>query len=649
MSYVVCVSIFAGAILSRSFVLDTLTIKNISWLQHTPENDLIQKFSNCFTQTFVCCTKQRYAIDLVNFILHEKLFAVTTLFLSSNARALHTNQNSDIFTKFSKCRGNIVFGLEILPQITSKTESTATFIILITLLHQSRESIRKALSRTYHTTLIFHIDFDKSAYLNSSEPLTVKNIIINQYLQSKNLHRQNIIFNNKITKFMSSCYINIYLNGKILYKPRIEDCVASVLGIHLNFTHSHNNRKNSIASVTRNVRLDKHFINKLVRRQKRQILSLNSFSDEWGFMIVGDTERPAGLLKPFDLVIWILSLICLMCFTLYIVILRQANYNESVRTLLLLIGSMVSQPGLEVNSVVNLHSGKKHKFHLNIACCVILLWQAVTLVLNEAYKGSVYSFLTKPAVLSHPDSLEALTNWNVSIFTFSEHYKENFDPDIFQDKYLYSKVLNMTVFAGKRYQGWISFVLSFILEQPINQNYSSNAKQAVMDQVIAVSIIKQSINIYAKQKWTSPIVSVGTRQISLPWHIDNNFVKPIFKRGFDSLFESGLYYLWDLSYIKSKGISIAYEIYEQAQKTGVDMKALIKKFVVDKKYWRSLHNLERTTKFQSETKKFAPVSVHVLVSLFGFVWHSFVAALLTLTMELLMSKCYLFETRNCIY
>ncbi|CAL8122854.1 unnamed protein product [Orchesella dallaii] len=475
----------------------------------------------------------------------------------------------------------------------------------------------------------FSIDFRSNV-----ESLEVENW---KYFQKINMH--GIFINADLgrdekNRNLKTCH-RILEYGPFNRPPTVEECIFRELSFKLNYTYKVN-RDNSYATVKRRNTLTVAYYNNEIRRHKWEVLEHGMVFDQWGYLVVTEREKAydTALTKPFDLWTWICLLFSCLCICiLFITGILAESFNlfsipDSFRVMTLIVCNVVA-------SVLDQSVQSSFSKIYNLWCHksivgVWLLWSFAILIINQAYRGIMFSFLTLSPDPKFPDTLKALAESDLKIITFSVTIHNNQLRAIVSvnleevmvpgqvpgvDYPIYYEDFNKSIeFFSHNLQGICDFSAKVFLENnlelapnhtvdwdPFPKNFG------VFELVKHVDMQKHILQLYMPSKWVSSAIHVPNFMTRMPWTVTRNYFYPAFRRGLSFIYESGLYNRWDKYHDEINGLVMFYAVRFSISRLKVNTSKI--QYAVPEKKWRNYYFSTVKRQLFSEPE---PVSVEVL-------------------------------------
>ncbi|CAL8122851.1 unnamed protein product [Orchesella dallaii] len=437
-----------------------------------------------------------------------------------------------------------------------------------------------------------------------------------KYFQKINMHRHFInagISQGEKDKKLKTCH-RILEYGPFNRPPTVEECIFRELSFKLNYTYKVN-RRFSYATVKRRHTLTVAYYNNEIKRQRWQILEHGMVFDQWGYMVVKERENAynTALTKPFDLWAWICLLVSCMCLcilfvTSILVDFYSFSIPDSFRVMTLIVCNVF---GSVLDQSVQSSFAKSYNlwFHKSILG-VWLLWSLAIVIVNQAYRGIMFSFLTISPDPKFPVTLKALAESDLKIITFTSiTYKRRFRsmvsvnleevmipgmvPGV--DYPIYYKDFNKSIdFFRSNLQGMCDMSAKLFLENnlelapnhtvdwdPLPENF------AVFEFVKHVDMQKRILQLYLPSKWESSLIPVPNFMTRMPWTVSRNYFYPAFRRGLSFIYESGLYNRWDKYHDEINGFKNFYAVRVSISKLKVNTSKI--RYAVPEKNWRNYY------------------------------------------------------------
>ncbi len=254
------------------------------------------------------------------------------------------------------------------------------------------------------------------------------------------------------------------------------------------------------------------------------------------------------LVYPFDMIIWIL--IFVNGGLVFILLSFYSRLSEVSNVLSVVIASTFDQ-------AVSISFRRRKVFGSEMIAVSLLIWYIMIFTVSQAYKGKIFSFMTKGVAPQFPQSLEELVQNSHLKLTLSEAatkytkfsiLKETFLqnlPNFYPSEY---NLLNKSVL-------WYDSNLTTLTEEIFGKNYIKHYKAnysnvspsltstyfAVIDYKKILDPMSLVFNTFIPNNVISSPVKVPGYVLITPWEVSRNFFYSIFNDHLAQFYASGIH------------------------------------------------------------------------------------------------------------
>lgn len=282
-------------------------------------------------------------------------------------------------------------------------------------------------------------------------------------------------------------------------------------------------------------------------------------------------------------------------------------------------------------------------------------------VLNQAYKGKMFSFLTKSPDPYYPLNLQTLARSKVKVMTCTGMLHRG----VWKAAILVNLEETMTAaeengagfpsyykffsesieYLGEWLNGLREFTSRIYAQTHIKLNSNEiyeweryPEEFAVLEPMKHVHMQKIVLNLFTPEKWVSPAVPISTFMTTMPWTVDRGYFYPLFKNALGSLFESGLYDRWDRFHDDINGVDNFHSVAWRLKEKGLNVSAI--EFPVEEKHWNGYYFGSEKHRKMGLNEDVGPISSSVLTAMWVFAGSLFFASVLTFLVEVFTKwKC----------
>ncbi|CAL8128572.1 unnamed protein product [Orchesella dallaii] len=341
-----------------------------------------------------------------------------------------------------------------------------------------------------------------------------------------------------------------------VHVPHLRVCVMKVLQQKFNFSVSNELDLNRFIGDIQNVQLS----TQLMKMKGIDYLPYGLIFERFSYIIVENSTATYQwtLFKPFDTLTWICFLAS--AFTL-LIFAAYCNGTGNISTnFFSILASALDQPFLYASDV-----NKYPNYRL--------IWGIMTLVLSGAYKGKIFSFLSKSSVLNWPENIGEVLSKDYIKITLTNAVTMYQGRPIVVGSNLHEMLAETNVNSSDNlfamleketvhYQEPENLFLSKVIASHADKN-SLNFKPshlAIVDANGYILRLKRAFMVLAKDKSVSDLKDISGITASKVWTAYSNFFKPFFANVLGQLLESGIFMRWAENQALAESLALINEV-----------------------------------------------------------------------------------------
>ncbi|CAG7829622.1 unnamed protein product [Allacma fusca] len=295
-----------------------------------------------------------------------------------------------------------------------------------------------------------------------------------------------------------------------------------------------------------------------------------------------NAHKISSLWGEFDWTTWLGILVSILCMSVvfHILILKPKKTNSIVRTI---YSSLEFTSAFVIEMTVAHVADEKRFVKKNLRVMffhLVVLWSGVSLVLSNAYKGALFSFLAATTAPPIPQNLEELVRGNYFLATTSHYVKGSAGEPLSLLYYALNETLQYGIMNEKRKDVlqelesktvFIKSGLSVIASSHVEQNKgqlpqrglssfpntllgeSSKVNNSVIlplnyvligeeEEIHLFQFMMQSLKDSRRFVGKGPTIDLFVKRT--PVYVQRNFLYPVFNWNLYQIFESGLWERW---------------------------------------------------------------------------------------------------------
>ncbi|CAL8128571.1 unnamed protein product [Orchesella dallaii] len=247
-----------------------------------------------------------------------------------------------------------------------------------------------------------------------------------------------------------------------------------------------------------------------------------------------------------------------------------------------------------------------------------IIWGIATLILVGAYKGKMFSYLSKNSALNWPENIGELVNGDYTTVTLKTSYTIHEGLMVSVGSFLQSmihqrNITNLTSeyeLLGKQvihYEKSENVFLSNVIAAPAHKRNLKfkPSHLAIVDVSSCIVRLKRACMVLAKEKSVSDPKDINGLASTTVWTAYRNFFKQFFSNGLVQLLESGILMRWDENYALAESFALINDV----NRTANELYNVSMEFILPSKFFIRYMKGDTTKGFVKAVPEALPIIV----------------------------------------